>query len=109
LLLRLIRLRGRGMAVPEGEPLDDCRTGVLDPELFGFGISITSIFPVIAFPSVYRPCLSRTLSLLTPLPLAVDAGLLAGGGVSRHAGDTTMTSDLVDIRPAVDARGVSRC
>ena len=109
LLLRFIRLRGRGMAIPEEEPLDDCSTGVLDPELFGFGISITSIFPVIVFPSVYRPCLSRTLSRLTPLPFAVDVGLLAGGDVSCIAGDTMMTSDLVDIRPAVETRGVSRC
>ena len=81
LLLRFIRLPGRGMAVPEGESLDDCRSGVLDPELFGFGISITSIFPVVAFPSVYRPCLSRTLSRLTPLPFTVDVGLPPGGGV----------------------------
>jgi hypothetical protein len=94
-----------------GDPLDDC-IGVLTPDGLRLGISMTSFLFVVTAPSVYRPCLSRTRSFLTPLPEpssssggadGVGAGVRFGGEV------TTTTSDpTADIRLPVGLRGLSR-
>jgi hypothetical protein len=112
LLLRFIRLRGRGMMLA-ADSLDDW-IGVLTPEVFCLGISMTSFLSVVTAPSVYRPCLSRTLSFLTsfstPSPSSSAGGTdTIGAGIRLGGAVTTTTSDpTADIRLPVALRDPSR-